>query len=244
MDNKVKIILLISVVIGVVLCVVSWGKINTYQQKQLDTVEVVVASRNIEAYSLLSNENLKTINVSSKFVDDYTVVDSASVKGKITNVPVYMGKPIDSRYVTDKPKDIGNRQVVGVYIDVVRYSGVNNGDIVDVFWVGSKDKFTSATKIASNARVLKIANGSGEEIQELDGALRSTAVSAGITKADTPSAVYLLVKPEEVPFVIQGSNKSNSDRIALAKKSEDTKDEVLNLVVEGETVEETVGRRQ
>ena len=239
-----KIILLVSVVIGVALCVVSWGKINTYQQKQLDTVEVVVASRNIEAYSLLSNENLKTINVSSKFVDEYTVVDGESVKGKITNVPVYMGKPIDSRYVTDKPKDIGNRQVVGVYIDVVRYSGVNNGDIVDVFWVGSKDKFTSATKIASNARVLKIANDSGEEIQELDGVLKSTAVSAGVAKANTPSAVYLLVRPEEVPYVIQGSNKSNSDKIALAKKSEDTKDEALNLVVEGETVEETVEKKQ
>ena len=224
MNKKLRVIVLVSILVGAAICFVSWGKLNDYQQRQLDMVNVVGAAKNIEAYSVLSDENLKTISVSSKFTDEYTVFDGEDIKGKVTNIPIYAGKPLDSRYITDKPKDIGDRQVVGVNIDAVRYSGVNNGDIVDVFWVGSKEQFTAAQKLASNARVLKIANNVGEEIKEIDGAPKSTVVSAGLTKEDTPAIVYLLVKPEEVPYVIQGANKANADKIALAKKSEETKD--------------------
>ena len=83
--------------------------------------------------------------------------------------------------------------------------------------------------IASNSRVLKITDEKGASVKNTSIAA-SVASEAGAVK--TPRIVYLLVKPAEVSFVIQGSVDQEKSYLALAKKSKESEPVSVVGVVE------------
>lgn len=226
MKNRVLILMLVAILAGGLVTGVSYVKIKDKQNKELDTKPVVVMVGDVEAFSVISEDNLKTAYVSSKFIDEFIATDIRQVKGKISTTPLYKDKPIDVRVITEKSSDVGNKQVVGVNIDYVRFAGVTVGDIVDVYWL---DNNIVAERIARNAEVVRIAD---EKLIPL-----SAAASAGIIEGKNPKVVYLRIKPEEVQRVIMGSTPGNTN-ISLSKKSaEDFEEQVIEVE---ETEEERV----
>lgn len=216
MKNKLAILLVVALLIGGVTTVYSYGKIKEHQKKELELVPIVVAATKTEPYSLLSDDSIKIEYVSSKFVDEFTATDLSEVNGKITTIPLYKDKPIDIRLIADKPEEIGNKQVVGVHIDAVRFAGVGDGDIVDIYWL-DKEELSPAQKIAHNVRVLRVTDEKGVPLNESINIARSAATSAGLVENKNPRIVYLLLEPEEVPYVIQGSTPG-STKISFSKK--------------------------
>ena len=217
MKNKLTIFLILAFIIGGATTFYAYKEIKAHQAQELELTPVVVASAQIEAYSNLSSDNIQIEYISSKLVDEFTARDIVELADKVTMIPLYPGHPIDIRLVADKPDEIGNSQVVGVHIDSVRFAGVSDGDTVDVYWLDSENLASPAQKIASNAKILKVTDEKNVSITEATNIARSAAASAGLTGIATPRIVYLLVKPEEVPYVIQGS-VPGSNNISLSKK--------------------------
>lgn len=230
MKNKLAFLLILAFIVGSAISIYAYKGIKTQQAKELELTPVVVASAQIDAYSNLSPDNIKIDYVSAKLVNEFTARDMSELANKITMIPLYPGHPIDIRLVADKPEEIGDGQVVGVNIDSVRFAGVTEGDTVDVYWLGNENIAMPAQKIASNAKVLKVTDEKNISIAEKNNIARSAAASAGLADIATPRIVYLLVKPEEVPYVIQGSQPGSSN-ISLSKKpSKDAYDEeVINV---------------
>jgi len=229
--KRITFILILALIVGGAISIYAYKEIKAAQAKELDLTPVVVASAQIEAYSNLSPDNIKIEYVSSKFVDEFTAKNVEEITDKITMVPLYPGRPIDIRLVADKPEEIGEGQVVGVNIDSVRFAGVTEGDTVDVYRLDIENLAAPAQKIASNAKVLKVTDEKNISINEANNIARSAAASAGLTQVATPRIVYLLVKPEEVPYVIQGS-LPGSTVISLSKKP--AKDSYDKEVIAGE----------
>lgn len=225
MKNKLVFFLILALIVGSAISIYAYRVIKTQQAKELELTPVVVASAQIDAYSNLSPDNIKIEYISAKLVNEFTAKDMNELTDKVTMVPLYPGHPIDIRLVADKPDEIGDGQVVGVNIDSVRFAGVTEGDTVDVYWLGTENVAMPAQKIASNAKVLKVTDEKNISIAEKNNIARSAAASAGLVDVATPRIVYLLVKPEEVPYVIQGSQPGSSS-ISLSKKpAKDTYDE-------------------
>lgn len=226
MDKKIKVSLAIALVIGLVATYFGMDSMNRYQEEQLQLVPVVVSKVDIRADTKLTRDNIEIRNVSAKFVDESTATELEEVLDKIATVPIFEGKPIDLRNIQDRPKqELGNRSEIGVYVDSARSGGVEAGDIVDVYWIHGGELAQPASLIASNVRVWKVLNDKGEEINNI-------GISAAV-KNNNPRIVYLMVKSEEIPYVIQGAYSGNNN-IALAKKDGETKVEVVNMDAGGE----------
>lgn len=211
MKNRFTIIIAVALLIGVATTFIAYGKIKQQQARELELVPIVVCADNIEAYSVIASDNIKTENVSSKFVDEFTATSKEQLNGKIAIAPIFKGKPIDIRLLSDRPSEIGNKQVVGVHIDAVRFAGVTEGDTVDVYWLeGAEETPVPASKIANNAKVLKVSGDNAKSVTE------SAVIPIGLSEK-TPQIIYLMIDPEEVPYVIRGSIPKNTS-IALSKK--------------------------
>lgn len=217
MRNKLTIFLVIALLIGGITTTFAYSKIKAHQKQELELVPIIATASNIEAYSILSEENIRVEYISAKFVDEFTVTEKDQLLNKITTVPLYEGRAIDMRLITDKPDDIGNKQVVGVNIDAVRFAGVSDGDMIDIYWLGTNENPLPAQKIAHNAKVLRVSDEKGVPINESKNIARSAAASAGLAKMENPRIVYLLLDPQEVPYVVQGSASGNN-KISFSKK--------------------------
>lgn len=215
---KRRIPLVITLFIGIAIMAFSYSAVNKQVKTATTTINVVVPLDNIEAYSTINSKNLTIKAVPPSIVDKNTVRRLSQIANKICTSPLYSGKPIDIRTIAQKPDDIGNKQVIGVYIDAARCAGVTEGDIVDVYRVGEAAQGEAAQKIAVNSRVMRITDEKGV-------AVKSTILSevgGGVGVTVNPRIVYLMVNPLEVPYVIQGTVDKSKSLIALSKKSKET----------------------
>ena len=208
-----KIIIGLALILGIGMTLFSYTMISEQVETATKTVEIVVLKTDVEAYSIIDAKNITTKAVSPNIADEKTVTKQENVIGKATAAPLYAGKPIDIRNIIDAKEDIQEKQVVGVYIDAARCAGVTEGDIVDIYRV-TESAGNPSPCIASNSRVLKVTNESGVSVKQL---------SNGDAKTyGAPKIIYLLVKPAEVSFVIQGSVEQKNTYLSLAKKSKES----------------------
>jgi Flp pilus assembly protein CpaB len=226
---KKRVPLIIALVIGIAVMGYSYTKIQEQVETATTTVQVLVPKANVEAYSMVTKDNLTVAEVPPSIADEFTAVSPEQVDGRITTAPLYTGKPIDLRTIIAKTEDFQDKQVVGVYIDAARCAGVNDGDIVDVYRISPQFQGEAAPKIAMNCRVLRVTDDKGTPVRGASALLQSASESINISK--NPRIVYLLIKPEEVPYVIQGS--SEQSYLSLSKKTKETS-EAQVIVEEGE----------
>lgn len=215
---KKRLPLIIALIAGIIIMGFSYAKIQKQVETATATVQVLVPKTNIEAYSIVTKENLAITEVPPNIIDEYTAVSPEQIDGRITTAPLYSGKPIDLRTIIAPSEDYQDKQVVGVYIDAARCAGVNEGDIVDVYRISPQSQGEAAPKIAMNCRVLRITDEKGIPVRGASAILQSASESININK--NPRIVYLLIKPEEVPYVIQGS--SDQSYLSLSKKTRET----------------------
>ncbi len=202
----------------------SYAKIQQHIEASTTTVRVLVPKDTIEAYSVVTSDNLTTIAVPPNITDENTALSPEQIEDRIAVAPLYAGKPIDIRTVISKAEDLEEKQVVGVYIDPARCAGVNEGDLVDIYRISPTSQGEAAPKIAQNCRVLRVTDDKGVSTRGVS-VVQSAAASANLTKP--PRIVYLLVSPQEVPYVIQGS--AEQSYLSLSKKTKETIDPVVEV---------------
>ncbi len=205
-----RLIIGLALIVGIGVAIFSYTTINQRVELATKTVQVVVLKTDVDAYSAISAKNIETKAVPPYLVDDYTAIKPEQVSDRVTSAPIYAGKPIDMRNIVDPKEDMQDKQVVGIYVDAARFAGVTEGDIVDVYRV-SVAAGNPSPCIASNSRVLKITDEKGVALKNLEG-----------QKQGQPHIVYLLVKPSEVPQVVQGSVVQEKTYLALSKKSKES----------------------
>lgn len=228
MRNKIPLIL--ALLIGIVVMMFSYNLMQKQVEEATTTVAILVPKSDIEAYSIVTAENLTTLQVPPSIVDANTVVEFGDITDKVCTVPLYTNKPIDIRNIADKPSEIGNKQVVGVYIDAARCAGVVDGDLVDVYRVNPGTQGEAAPLIAQNARVIRVTDEKGVPVKGASAVLQSAETAISVVK--NPRIVYLLVTPNEVPQVIQGS-LADTNNLALSKKGQETEVVVIQEVNKG-----------
>lgn len=223
--------LIVALVVGVIVMGASYYMVQKQVEVATTTVNIVVPKTTIESHSLINSDNLTTLAVPPNVVDDNTATKTNQLNGKITTTPLYPGKPVDLRVIAEKTEDIGNKQVVGVYIDAARCAGVTEGDIVDVYRLTQSSQGEAAPMIALNCKVLRITDDKGVPVRGASAIFQGVSAEVGMAK--NPRIVYLLISPAEVPYVIQGS--IDKPQIALSKKG---KESIVKIVETEEEKEE------
>ncbi len=207
MDKKKTIITIAAIILGLLVALFAWVNIDKPQDAEVN-VNILVPTKDISPYNKLQADDFKTKTVKESEIDSYTVMESAQLQDMITTVTLYANKPIDKRNL-NLVSDTSNKRIIGVLIDSTRLSNATAGDYVDVYWVGDKTETTVAVPPA-------IPLSYKAQIIAIDGVGGSTS-SLSVQKVASESkinSVYLLVNPEEAPYIIQGSMKNN---IALSK---------------------------
>lgn len=220
-----RIPLIIALIIGLAVMGFSYMKIKQQVVAATTTVNILVPKASIEAYSVVTKDNLTMIAVPPNITDENTATSPEEIDGRITTTPLYAGKPIDLRTIVSKAENYDEKQVVGIYIDAARCAGVNEGDIVDVYRISPNNQGEAAPKIAQNCRVLRVTDEKGVPVRGASAILQSASASVNIIK--TPRIVYLLISPQEVPYVIQGSSEQSF--LSLSKKTKEN----IDLLEEG-----------
>lgn len=209
--NKKHWVIIIAVVLAAAAAVASWIGLHKQINQATKREMVVTVVADMPPMTMLTAENVKLIDVPLSSVNEHTVKAPADIIGQITTVPLFSGGMIDKRVIA-QPSILGNCQLVGIYTDPARYAGVQENDVVDVYWVQQDKQPLAAVIIAKDAKVYKIADEAGSTIKSNN--VVTQAVNSA-TKA--PKIVYLLVKPEEAPYVINGAIDNKT--MALVKKS-------------------------
>lgn len=221
--QKKKWPLIVGLIVGVIVMGASYYMVQKQVEVATTTVSIVVPKTTIESHSIIDSDNLTTLAVPPSVVDDDTATQPNQLNGKITTTPLYPGKPIDLRVIAEKTADVGNKQVVGVYIDAARCAGVTEGDIVDVYRLTQSSQGEAAPIIAANCKVLRITDEKGVPVRGASAIFQGVSSEVGMAK--NPRIVYLLINPAEVPYVIQGS--VDKSQIALSKKGKETAVQVI-----------------
>lgn len=206
---------------------VSYYLVQKQVKTATETVKVVVPKTDIESHSVIKPENLETKSVPPSIVDENTAKTVSQLANKISTIPLYAGKPIDLRVVAEKPEEVGNKQVVGVYIDAARCAGVTEGDVVDVYRLNQTSQGEASPRVAFNCKVLRITDEKGVPVKGASAIMQDVGADVGVIK--DPRIVYLLIEPTEVPYVIQGSLSESQSLLALSKKGKATKQEAVPI---------------
>lgn len=228
--QKKKWPLIVALVVGVIVMGVSYHMVQKQVEVATTTVDILVPKTTIESHSVIDSDNLTTIGVPPSVVDDNTATKISQLNGKITTTPLYPGKPIDLRIIAEKTEDIGNKQVVGVYIDAARCAGVTEGDVVDVYRLTQSLQGEAAPIIAANCKVLRITDEKGVPVRGASAIFQGVSAEVGMSK--NPRIVYLLISPSEVPYVIQGS--VDKPQLALSKKGKEATVQIINTEKDNE----------
>ena len=223
--------LIIALVVGLIVMGASYYMVRKQVEIATTTVNIVVPKTTIESHSIINSDNLTTLAVPPSIVDNNTATEISQLNNKITTTPLYPGKPIDIRVLAEKSADVGNKQVVGVYIDAARCAGVTEGDIVDVYRLTQSSQGEAAPIVAVNCKVLRITDEKGVPVRGASAIFQGVSAEVGMAK--NPRIVYLLINPAEVPYVIQGS--IDKPQIALSKKG---KESIVKIVETEEEKEE------
>lgn len=209
--------IVLIIIVGLIVALFSWHMVQEQINNAEKTATIIVPNKDIEAYSVITSENLSTVQLPLRAVDKYMARDKSQIVNKVTTIPLLTKKPVDTRMLTDRKSNLGNKQVVGVYVDAARCAGVQEGDLVDVYWLQGTEIAQPSSPIARNVRVLRVSDERGIPVKSSSVVAQNIGADTALARA--PKIVYLVLSPEEVPYVINGS--AENSKIALSKKSKE-----------------------
>lgn len=206
MDKKKIIITIAAIILGLLVALFAWVNINSPQEAEAN-INILVPVKDITPYNKLQASDFKAKSLKESEIDSYTVLETAQLQDMITTVTLYANKPVDKRNLS-LVSDTSNKQIIGVLIDSTRLSNATAGDYVDVYWVGDKTETVAvapAIVLSHRAQIIGV-----------DGESNNSSAMSGqkVTAESKVKSVYLLINPEEAPYIVQGSMKNN---IALSK---------------------------
>lgn len=233
--------LIITIILGLgVFAGASWY-VFQYSIKNRPVEKVLVATRDIPAYQVIGDDDLQYRTIPAGGAEPGSVLDPNYAVNKMTTVSLYANRQIPKQTLTEDILVIRpGERAIAVNVDIVGTVGNNlqPGDLVDVYWVPSKD--FPGYNIAQQARILKIEDQNGNPVM----LGRQEQQSVGLAQAtelkpnnSLPAVAVLIVKNEYVPeitrTVVEGTvvlaKKNPTDISSSHKESNktgETKDEV------------------
>lgn len=234
--NQINWPVTITVILGLVIAGVTSWYVFHFSIKNRPTEQVVCVNRDIPAYHIIQSSDLKYRTIPEGGAEPNSVTNPGFAVNKMTLVPLYKDRQIPVDALTEDVLTIKDgERAVAVNIDLTGAVGnnVNPGDVVDVYWVPSKD--FPGYIIAEDARVFKIEDSNGTSLSEKigSGGGIAKAASEAVNKgSNLPAVAVLIVKNEFVPeltrTVVDGT-------VVLAKKrpTETPNDEIQEKNPEG-----------
>lgn len=206
MSKKNIIVMLAAIVLGLLVAFFAWLKVDNTYTAEIE-IKALVPAYDISPYSKIQDSDLKVRVLKENEVDNNTVLEIGQLRDMTSTVMLYADKPIDKRNLSPAI-NAGNKRIIGVLIDTTRLSNATAGDYVDVFWLNEKIEATTALPpaipLSSRAQIISID----------DGSVTKSSPGQKVSSDNKVKSVYLLVNPEEAPYIIHGSMKNN---IALSK---------------------------
>ena len=153
-------------------------------------VNVVVASQQIEAGSVIQAESLSVAEVPSAYVSAGATSDAQSLVGKVANTRIDANTQVTAALATGDGNpaslssaiDTGFKAVTVAVDEPAGMSGlVKVGDVVDVLGTSSQLNSGALTRITSNAKVIAL----GSSLGESDGSYASITIQVTPDEADT-----------------------------------------------------------
>ena len=228
MRAKSLVLLVIAIGCGVIASVaVSQVVLEQKDQPSVQTVGIVLATKNISAASKLTADSLKIVQWPSDRVPPGAVIDQALVEGKFAKQPIYANEPIIEVKLANKGKEViipdGFRVFDIVVRDETGGSGyLAPGDRVDVFGFFEKGQRISASrtiKVLENIEVLMVDGVASVDLEAKDAVKKSVRT------------IQLLVKDKQYSVL---DTASHLGKLRLALRPPEKDEITANNVDDGE----------
>ena len=228
MRAKSLVLLIIAIGCGVVASVaVSQVVLEQKEQPTVQTVGIVLATKNISAASKLTADSLKIEQWPSDRVPPGAIIDLALVEGKFAKQPIYANEPIIEVKLANKGKEViipdGFRVFDIVVRDETGGSGyLAPGDRVDVFGFFEKGQRISASrtiKVLENIEVLMVDGVASVDLEAQDAVKKSVRT------------IQLLVKDKQYSVL---DTASHLGKLRLALRPPEKDEITANNVDDGE----------
>ncbi|MFN7841338.1 MAG: Flp pilus assembly protein CpaB [Pirellula sp.] len=228
MRAKSLVLLVIAIGCGVIASVaVSQVVLEQKDQPSVQTVGVVLATKNISAAAKLTADSLKIVQWPSDRVPPGAVIDLALVEGKFAKQPIYANEPIIEVKLANKGKEViipdGFRVFDIVVRDETGGSGyLAPGDRVDVFGFFEKGQRISASrtiKVLENIEVLMVDGVASVDLEAKDAVKKSVRT------------IQLLVKDKQYSVL---DTASHLGKLRLALRPPEQDEITANNVDDGE----------
>ncbi|MCU0720290.1 MAG: Flp pilus assembly protein CpaB [Pirellula sp.] len=228
MRAKSLVLLVIAIGCGVVASVaVSQVVLEQKEQPTVQTVGIVLATKNISAASKLTADSLKIEQWPSDRVPPGAIIDLALAEGKFAKQPIYANEPIIEVKLANKGKEViipdGFRVFDIVVRDETGGSGyLAPGDRVDVFGFFEKGQRISASrtiKVLENIEVLMVDGVASVDLEAQDAVKKSVRT------------IQLLVKDKQYSVL---DTASHLGKLRLALRPPEKDEITANNVDDGE----------
>lgn len=150
MRLKEKVILIIIITLFLLsLSMFYYQNVYKVNKLELSKKEVLIATKDIEKNTKITEENTNWINVSPDLISDYNVLKDDEIIGKKTSEKILEGEYVNKRKIqveNEKTYDF-NTYIIEIYPDYV--TDLENGDLVKVY-VQVKEKIDRETEKISN----------------------------------------------------------------------------------------------
>lgn len=216
---KNKLIIPLLLILAGIISYYSWTMIQQQIKQAEKTIEVLVPSVNISAYTVIANTSLEKTNIPVKSYNENYITSIDEIENRISIVPLYSGSPIDKRYLSEKTDiEFNGKQLVSVRVNHCRSANAKRNDVIDVYWVKEQTENFSveaANLLAVNAILVDIFDSEGKSI--FNSKDSNTVLSAPARNDSGTLFAHILVEPAEAPYVINGSH-DKSIEISFVKK--------------------------
>ena len=194
---------IITIILGLAVFGAASWYVFQYSIKNRPMEKVLVAAKDIPAYRVIEAGDLQYRTIPAGGAEPGSVQDPNFAVNKMTTVPLYVNRQIPQKALTEDVLAIkSGERAIAVNVDLTGAVGNNlqPGDLVDVYWVPSKD--FPGYIIAREARVLKIKDQNGNPVipggqQQQSGGL----VTEAKPNNSLPAVAVLIVKNEYVPEI-------------------------------------------
>lgn len=178
--------------------------VNNVNSKVGPTVTVYQVTKDLPAFSTLSNKNTEPVQVPERWAAANTQLQAQAIDGRVTAVPLTAGSPV-STDVLVPPSDLDpDEREVAVNVDAVTglVGRIKPGDRVDVYAV-----FADVPGLPQQARILV----ENVRVVSIEGRQQVPAADSDTTQSVIP--VTLALKPEDALGVTYANSFAKEVRL-------------------------------
>lgn len=215
----------IAIALGFIVCVASYLYLQTSLKQE--QISILVPKDDIRPYTVITTSHLEHKWLPKGSETPYMVRsdDQISIVGKVANVMLPQGVPVDKRLLQNSDDILQNKHIVSISTDYIRSAGASPGDLADVYFVNIEQQawlLTAGQPVAKDAIVIDVTGRMGQNLNPESTSPIPLGTPPSNQNKTEPGAIRLAVNPQDAPKLVAGALPENTNFVLVVKSKQDT----------------------